>query len=226
MDELISQSLSYPTVVFSIGLVLSVMYWLLVVAGAVDAHSHHHGPDLDTPDVDHGHHHPDGDGLLDTLGLGGVPVMLPLSFIFLFGWATSILAIHFIPALGGTGVMGVLLGVAVLAGSVLAVTPLVRLAIVPFRSLFQTHTAVSRHALVGRRCILTTQTVSESFGQAEIADTGAGHLVEVRCREPNTLEKGSEAIVYEYDAANELFRIAPLDEVPSDPQTPPSGAPE
>ena len=240
MTEIISHSLAFPTAVFSVGLAIAVGYWLLVVIGAIDSdhhggmdagHAHGgdlHGGDLHVVDLHGGHahggelhdaSHGHGDlhgghgshgGILEWLGFTGVPLMIPLSFLMLFGWGLSMLAVDLIPGMDASGLVGTLIRSATLFGAVVVGAPLAGLMTRPFQRAFSTTPAVRRHALVGRRCIVTTQSVTETFGQAEVTDYGAGHLVPVRSKTPNSLVKGSEAVVYEYDPSGEVFRIAPF----------------
>lgn len=230
MDEILSISLSFPAVIFSVGLGVAAAYWLLVVLGAVDAEHHgagHHGVGhghAGHGHVGHGHMgHADlgahdghqagvGDhnGLFDWLGFTGVPIMIPITFLMLFGWALSMLAVEWIPGVTSDGLIGTAVRVGVFAGAVVGAAPLAGSATRPFRRLFKTQVAVRRHALVGRRCVVTTGSVSETFGQAEVKDHGAGLLVAVRATAPNALVSGSEAVVVDYDPEADVFHIAAI----------------
>ena len=88
---------------------------------------------------------------------------------------------------------------------------LTSLATRPLRKLFRMAPVTVSQDLVKQICKLTTLRVDEKFGQAEVDDDGAGLLVQVRCRRKNDMTRGDRAIIYEYDAAREVFWIAPLD---------------
>ncbi len=56
--------------------------------------------------------------------------------------------------------------------------------------------------------------VDGEFGQAEIEDGGAGLLVQVRSEEPNSLTRGSHALVFEYDNAEGVYHITEVEHGP------------
>lgn len=224
MTELLTEILSFPTAFFTILLGIAAVYWLFVVAGALhlDAldglHGATHAADaasgtaLDAVHA-HGHHTLDGDvSVLDALGMRGVPLTVWLSAFVLFAWTLTLVGMR---AAGGplesvVGPFGAGAIVACVASA--ASAALTAVAVRPLRSLMRPHAAVASRSLVGKTCTVTTMRVDGRFGQAEIADGGAGLLVQVRCDEPNDLTRGSEALIYQYDAADGVFHVARFDD--------------
>lgn len=201
MSEFLSAILAFPTVVFTILLGVVVLYWLLVLVGALDLDV------LDFADVDG-----DGDadglgGVVEALGLGGVPVMLSLSLLVLGAWGICLLAMELA---GGLGVVGAGLAAGVAVAALLVAVPVTSFAVRPLRRLFVTHPAPESRSLVGRICTVTTLKVDERYGQAEIEDGGAGLLIQVRYSGPGRLGRGDKAVIFDYK--DDIFLVAPVDE--------------
>lgn len=227
--------IEFPTVVFSMLLGLVVFYWTFVILGALemDLLGGAHGATDALDALDAGHHgvldavheaiHPDGahevlegtlPGVLNALGIRGVPVTVWLSLFVLYSWAITLTAMATIgPSLGArlggfaTGAVVSVLAIAIAAaGAAVSVRPL--------KPLFFVHQALGRDSLVGKTCTVTTLRVDDGFGQAQVEDGGAGLLVQVRCGEPNDLTRGSQALIFDYDSDDGVFHITRFDEPP------------
>lgn len=73
--------------------------------------------------------------------------------------------------------------------------------------LFDAHTKHAQEHLIGKPCRVTTARVTDDFGQASF-DDGAGDLVlHVRAVTPNTLDRGAEALIVDYDPGAEVYWI-------------------
>lgn len=226
--DFLTNAFAFPTAIWSVLLIFVLLYWLLVILGALD---------LDVLDgvlggadgaadgaldgaLDGGAEGFDtGDGahegvlasLLATLGLGGVPLTVALSVLIFLGWVLTYLGMELWRRAGLAILGGVAAGI-VVAGVALALALVsTSLALRPLRGTFRTQEATSRHELIGRICKLTTLRADTGFGQAEIDDGGSPVLMQVRCLRPNQLTRGAQAIVYDYDREREVFLIAPLD---------------
>lgn len=201
MSEFMSAILAFPTVVFTILLGVVVLYWLFVLLGAMDIDV------LDFADADG-----DGDadglgGVIEALGLGGVPVMLSLSLLVLGAWGICLLAMQLA---GGIGLVGTGLAAGVAVAALLVAVPVTSFAVRPLRRLFVTHPAPESRSLVGKICTVTTLKVDERYGQAELEDGGAGLLIQVRYSGPGRLGRGDKAVIFDYK--DEIFLVAPLGE--------------
>jgi hypothetical protein len=198
---------AYPTAVYTALLGAVLFYWVLALVGLVDFESS--GLELDLqPDaaVD------DIGGLAGfviAFGLDGVPFSIVVSLLVLGSWTLSCLAGMWLLPLVPTTLLSAVAGTVVLLGSFALSLPIVARLLRPTRKLFVTHNAVSNGALVGQPCVVTTATVDERFGYAEVKRRGAGLNVRVWARVPNTLTRGSPARIAEYDAAGERFLIEP-----------------
>jgi hypothetical protein len=206
MSEFLAATVTFPAVLFSFMLIVVVLYWLLVLVGT----------DLDLLDAD-----ADG-GMINTLGLGGVPLMVALSMWITLSWLLAMIGTI---VLGALAVGGVLLGISVLVVAVLGGLLVTRLVVVPIRRAIPRAVEPTRSDFVGRICVIRTGSVSETFGQAEItSDDGSSAIIQVRrpaemgARGP--LRAGSEALIFDYDPDKEIFwvDVAPSSQ-PPDPLT-------
>lgn len=224
MTEFLNAILAYPTVVYTILLGVVVVYWLFVLLGALDidllgdadldGHGH---ADLHVDGHGHGDGHGPGDhpgdadadhagglaGIIQTLGLGGVPVTLMLSVLILAAWGFC---------LGATELLG-------RAGWLAFAAPLVSLALAvpvtagvirPLRRFFVSLAAPQNRDLLGKICTITTLRVDERYGQAEVEDGGAGLIVQVRSTDPGRLNRGDRALIFDYK--DEVFYVEPMNQ--------------
>jgi hypothetical protein len=192
MGAFVVATLAYPTALFSVLLTIVVVYWLLVVFGAV------------APDDDAG-----GDGFLDHLGLGGVPATAALSLLIALGWFTSLAGDA---ALRAVGLVNPVTSTVLFAVALAVAFTVTRLLVRPLRTVFGDHPAPSRTDFVGRLCVVRTGRVDADFGQAEVtAADGSSAIVQVRQNSTATLTAGSTALIYDLDHDGAFFWITPMD---------------
>jgi hypothetical protein len=213
MDTFLDAAFGFPAVLFTILLGLVVAYWLIGLLGVVDLDLD--GVDGLDADLDGG----DGadGGVLDALGLAGVPVTVGISLLILAGWFVALLGTGAANEADLPVVGAVVAGLGILAASLVAGALAVRLVARPLSRLFASTEAEGRGAFVGRTCVVRTTTVSETFGQAE-ADDGSGATVLLQVRVPPTgpepdLRQGSVALIVDYDPEAEVFVVCPADDV-------------
>jgi hypothetical protein len=246
MDEFLAASLSFPTVVFTVLLLVAVGYWLLVILGTIgldvldfdhgggeaagaDAGGHvdlDHGADghgADGHDAHHDHGHSgEGLGLLTTLlwalKLDTVPMTIVLSLVFFWAWLASHLAMHYVVGYEAHWSIEVGLFVAAIAVAL----PLTSLSVRPIVPLFRSHPGQRRAALLGKVVTVDTSVVDAGFGTAKAEDGGAGLIVQIRCDVPNSLKRGDRALVLSFDEAREVYEVTPIDDlIPIDKSTRP-----
>ncbi|HEX5567046.1 MAG TPA: DUF1449 domain-containing protein [Streptomyces sp.] len=209
MGEFFRVALDFPTVLFSFGLLVVFAYWLLVLVGGlgVDALDGGEGIEADVPGTG-------AAGVFAAAGFGGVPVTVALSLFIAVAWFGT---------LSGTALTeGILPRLLVLPAALLTAWLVTRLLVRPLRRLTRREAGTSRRELVGRMCVIRTGHVGPRFGQAEItADDGSTVLVQVRAEGTDAvgLNAGSTALVFDYDADGEFFRVAPYDFHGAEPDT-------
>jgi len=202
MNAFLDTISSFPTAIWTVLLGVVLLYWIAALAGFVD---------VDALDLDSDASFGDLSGKLMALGLGAVPFSIVVSLITLIGWLASCLAseylLSWLPDL-----LRYVAGVVVLLLSFAIALPVTAAILRPMRGLFVSHNAVSNPALVGSACKVLTLEVTERFGRAEVATGGAGINIRVRADTPNTLSRGSRAVIVDYDAASSVYTIAAIDD--------------
>lgn len=168
--------------------------------GHVDGHGHHHGDHHGDADAEH----PGGlAGLIQALGLGGVPVTLMLSLLILASWGFCLGATELVGRSGWLAIAAPLVSLA------LAV-PVTAAIIRPLRRFFLSLAAPQNRDLLGKICTITTLRVDERYGQAEVEDGGAGLIVQVRSTAPDRLNRGDRALIFDYK--DEVFYVEPVNQ--------------
>lgn len=223
----IDAAFTMPTTVFSVALILSGLYWVMVIFGLFD---------LEIFETLFGLADGAADGVAESLvdgagdamggaadasngclrgclgafGVGQVPVTIPLTLLTVFAWGFSYGGMGLVKqmawTLGGLSA-AVMVGTAALFLA-MAVTMVL---LTPLKRLNRNQPATTRRQLVGRICQIRTLRVDPRFGQALVSDDqGGSNLIQVRSNEPdNGLTKGDQATIFEYDAAREIFLVTP-----------------
>jgi hypothetical protein len=194
MGEFVDAALSFPAVIFSVLLVVVVIYWLLVLIGTLD---------IEIGDLD----------LDDASGLGGVPVTVTVSVLAVVAWFVSLVGgvvITAIDAIDAGGVVSVVIGLGVLLVALVAGLYAARLVAVPLRKIYADGQEASRGDFVGRECVIRTGRVTGDFGQAEVtAVDGSSAIIQVRQTGEHVLASGTRALIFDYDIDGEFFWVAP-----------------
>jgi hypothetical protein len=151
-------------------------------------------------------------GFFSALRLRSVPVTVSFSMFSALAWLLSSVTMQtFGPMLESLSLPTWLLGLPVLVVvSVLALFG-TSIAVRPLGKLFQTHGATrSKTDLVGKVCVVSTGRVTESFGQANLEDGGAGLILQVRARAGNGLQRGDRVLIIGWDDAAGGFSVEPM----------------
>lgn len=231
MNELVEASLQFPTVVFTIVLVIVLMYWVFVLLGALDLDLFGGDVDVDVSGAAKGigelvtggakggaeaFHTGDGGadagadadadgggGLWHGLGLGDVPVTISVSLIVMLCWCGSLLAMHYVAGTAGWQRAIVLIATIVIA------LPIAALLVRPLAPVFAVKEAKSNTDYVGHGCTVTTGSVDDRFGQATVEDGGTVLVIQVRCDARGKLGRGDKALIIEFDRARQAYVIEP-----------------
>jgi hypothetical protein len=232
---LIDAALRFPTVIFTIGLGIVLIYWLFVLLGALDIDLFGHGDvggGHDIGDVGGGHdigggghdvgdaggghgadgHDVDADGngggsVFGALGLAKVPITISLSVIFLVCWLLALLMMAWGPDLFGDAswLAPVILPLTLILG-----LPLAGLIVRPLGRTFETKGGRTNKDCIGQICTITTGTVTDKFGQATIEDGGTMLIIQVRCDRSDVLGRDAKALIIDFDSEREAFIVEPV----------------
>lgn len=170
----------------------------------------HDGGDGDA-DGDGGDGVDDGEGLfasmMSALKLRKVPLTVRLSLLSFFGWLAAGLTTLSVSDPGWPLRIGIFFGALVV--SVLVTSLVIR----PLVPIFDSKEAGHRDAeLVGKIAIVSTGSVTETFGQASFDDGGAGLTLQVRAHVPNHIKKGTRCVIVDHDTEKGTFTVEPLPE--------------
>ena len=202
MTEFLQTSLTFPTLVYSILLAFCVVYWLLAATGLadVDALDGLLGSDGDGGDAS------DSAGLLAKLGLGGVPIMVVLALLSLFGWLSSyfvqLLLLQHLPA-----PLRWLAGIATPVGALVPGVFVTSLLLRPVRKLIVKLRPPVAPSVLGRVGTVISPEVDTRQGRAEFADGGAGLILQVRATPPASFMRGDRVVLLEHDAIANTYLV-------------------
>lgn len=194
MTEFIQAILSPVNLVFTVLMGCFFCYWLIVMIGMIDLDALDFEMDLDLDaDVDAGAGGGAWMGVLKFLNVGEVPLMILLSVFVMVMWLMGVLA-HMLIGAWSIGVQLIaLLPMLVLAG--LATKVLTH----PARKLFaqlDEDAKAGSVTVLGQRCRVTSATVDDQFGQAEIETNASPVRINVKTPSKDVvLQRGEEAVV-------------------------------
>jgi len=145
------------------------------------------------------------------MNLGSVPLSMVATAGVLFGWVSTMLLqiyvqptlLQMMPALAA--------GLATLGVSSAASMVAAGLVTRPLRGAFKIQTFLAGDALIDHPCKITSSRVDGEFGEARYEMKGAPLVLSVRCRQPNKLNKGSDAVIVSYDAKTNIYEVGELD---------------
>lgn len=212
MDPFYQNISSFPTVIFTFFLGVTLLYWVVAVLGLIDIEI----LDFDIPDAqgtldinpDTGLSTPDVlAGLMLRFGLQGVPVTIILSFIALFGWLISYYCAHFLLGFAPDGFLRFLLGIPIFAVALFLAVMLTAQVIKPVRPLFKKAQQQTVKHILGQTAIVRTSRVDNTFGEAILEDGGAGLILKVRTRGDETFKKGDRVVLLEHRAEESAYRV-------------------
>jgi Protein of unknown function (DUF1449) len=209
MDRFMDAVINYPTAVFTVMLLVVLLYWLLALVGWVDVEST--GMDAQPKLSMEGD---PGDvsalaGYMVALGLNQVPLSITVSVLVLVSWTLSALAGQWLMPMVATLLLQIVVGTVVLLLSVALAIFVTALLVRPLRGLFVTHQAMGNASLVGQTCTVLSQRVDGRHGHAEVAQRGASIQIRVWAADDNRLTKGDAAVILAYDEAANRYRIEP-----------------
>jgi len=210
MDPFYQNISSFPTAIFTFFLLLCVFFWAVAVLGLVDVSF------LDVAEIDGGMLDLDGDGatipdgiagIILKLGLNGVPVTIVISFISLFAWFISYYLVYFIEPLVPVDLAMFVIDIGIFLVSLFLAVFVTAQVIKPLRKLFKNMQKHTSKVILGQTVIVRTSRVDSGFGEATLEDGGAGLILKVRSDEGVTFEKGDELVLFEYNKAENIYRV-------------------
>ncbi len=200
----LSTALAFPTLLYSVLLAFCALYWLIAATGAIDT------------DALDGLLATDGDssepsvaaGMLAKLGLSGVPLMLVLTVLAFTGWVLT----YFVHLLVLRHLPDSLRLIAGIGTAVVALLPgifLTSLLLRPVAKLINRLRPPDPPTLLGRAGTVISPFVDAENGRAEIADGGAGLILQVRTQPGLRLSRGDRIVLIEHVPVANSYVVIP-----------------
>lgn len=224
MDQFIAALLAPPALFFTLLLGAALLYWLMVIVGALDLDLIHldHAGDGHGHEVGDGHGHDGHDGgdghgmlhgVLEFLSVGKVPITLIGTCLVLIGWLVCMTAqLTLVPLLAAALPLW-LLALVLFAAALVVALPLTAVAMLPFRSAFATPDNPGQKggiSLVGQLARVTSRTVDPTFGTAVCTMGGSDIVLNVITgRSDLILTKDQQAVIVHYDDERQVHVLGP-----------------
>ncbi|MFK7888136.1 MAG: DUF1449 domain-containing protein [Gammaproteobacteria bacterium] len=213
MDPFYQNIGSFPTLIYSILLIVVVLYWAGAVLGIVDLDVI--DLDLDTLDLDTADMNPDSPhstpdvlaGLMLRYGLVGVPATVSLSFLILIGWGLCYYTVHFLFGFIPGSMLKLVAGFPVFLATLYFAAHITGVLIKPLRPFFEKATQQTEKLVLGQTAIVRTSRVDSDFGEATLDDGGAGLILKVRATGANTFKKGDRVVIFEQLTEKNIYRV-------------------
>lgn len=200
MQTFLDIALSFPTVIFSVLLMVAIGYWLATLLGL-----------LETDILDLGDLGGEGaelggfSGALLKFGLDGLPVALIVTGISLFAWVMSYFTDFLLLRQLDPGLLRTALGLAATLLVVLLAIPLTGLLLQPLRPLFANLAGPQAPSLLGREAVVRSPKVGPMQGEANLDHGGAGLILKVRSNEE--FSRGDRVVLVEYLPEHNAYRV-------------------
>lgn len=216
MDVFLKVVTSFPTVVYSVLLLVMLIHWLMTMLGvleidAIDGLL----PDEIGVDGGDGAHHGGVGGLLLKFGLHGIPVMVVFTIIAIVGWSFCFFVELHVLGTMPDGIATTLLGIATMAGGLLLSIPVARIVLAPVRRLMRRYEPVTQRPLLGRYAEVRSPEITQTHGTAWVDDGGAGLILQVRADVPGRFVRGDRVVLIEYLDAHNAYRVTSTEEFES-----------
>lgn len=214
MDPFYKVVLSYPTILFSALLILCTLFCLVSLLGVFDFDIFN----FDMPGVDGIETGVDVSGdelsnanvlasLLMRFGLIGIPAPIILFSMSLLGWMISFTLSYYLLSYIPGGVFTFIFGTIAFVITLYLSAWLTGFILRPFKSFFEITSQEVEKDIVGQVGVVRTSTVTKTFGEATVADGGAGLIVKVRPYKEQEFIKGDRVVLLEYVAESHFYRV-------------------
>jgi len=210
MEAFFANIFHYPTVFFTVILLVLGVYWFFAILGMID---------IDVLDLDM-----DADvdmdvdlegltglaGLLVTLGLTGVPVTVVVTLLSLLAWLVSYFVVHLFFFWEPGSLMGYLIGTAIVPLAIAVSIPVTAQLIKPLKPLFKkAYTPPPEKVLLGRTCNVRSTRVDEAFGEAAADLDGASLILRIRAKADAGLKRGDAVVLIEHRPEDNTYWVVP-----------------
>ena len=203
--EFLNTALTFPTVVFSVLLIIVILFWLVTIVGLADIDMFEADVELETQA-----NTASTSGIFNNLGLSEVPLTVSASIIIMTAWLISIYSqAWFLAEFKSHSLYYVFGALIILACSIISL-PLSALITKPLRRFFTSKQTANKHDFIGLECTIATSKVTQTFGQARVTLQGAEQLIEIRVQDSTyQFNLGDTALLIEHLVDSRSYVIAP-----------------
>ena len=209
MTAFLDYALGFPTFIFGALLVCMLLYWLIAMLGLLEVDSLDHWVLFDGSDNAHGVEHSASAlaGLLLKVGLGGIPLTVILTVMFLLAWLASYVLCHFVPMPQGWSLINIVTGSAVAAAALVLGFMATVMVLRPMRGLVAKIAPDEEpKILLGRTGLVRSAVVNATQGYGSVEDGGAGMNVQMRSPDAD-LPRGTPIVLIEHLPAHNAWRV-------------------
>ena len=207
MMELVEQAFSGVNLLYTILLLMVLVYWLIVILGLIDLDAF--DLDLDA-DVDGGlDAHEGGFSWLAYFNVGEAPIMFFVSIVALVMWVVSMQVNSWLDS-AATSTLAAnrgWLAVAIAPLNLAFALFVAKFLMLPARRLRGRE--ARRPSLIGKTCLVTSLEVTDAKGRCELPKHDHSLILEARTRNGEVLHKGDPAEIVEtiVDGDHEYFIV-------------------
>ncbi len=199
---------SFPTVIFTIPLGISVLFWIVSMFGIVTIDVLDFDLDGDIDAMDSEIAQEGIAGVLSKLGLAGVPITIIISLISVIGWFVSYYGIYLLgPIVPSVFPIEVLFELAVLVFSLFVAVYATALFIKPIRAVFKKLDVDETKHILGQIVIVRSSLVDKKRGEGFLNDGAAGLLLNIRAKGDDIFSKGDEVVPIEFFEETNTYRV-------------------
>ncbi|HHL19618.1 MAG TPA: hypothetical protein ENJ33_07775 [Thiothrix sp.] len=203
MINFLSNALTFPTVFYTGLLILVFLYWLISAFGFLEFEA------IET-DVDSG----EMGGIaawLTKFRLNGIPFTLTLSLVIFISWVLCLFIVPLLMKEINSEWVYIALGFWILILAPTLALPVTAILLSPLRHLLKklrkNNLPPTAESFIGMSGKIRSEKVNQSYGTAEIADGGAGLILQIRADEPNNYQRNDDIILTSYLTATNTYLI-------------------
>lgn len=209
MDSFLEYAFSFPIIAFTIPLLIMIVFWIFALLGTIDIEILDFQTEAETESSDGS-----SSSFLESLGLDGVPLTVAITLVEIYGFIFVFLARKYITPLFDGIISATAAGLLIAAVSLIVAIPFAAYTSRPLKRIFKTHEGVRKSDLIGITCVVTTQTVTDTFGQARAED---GMVYSVRTSPRLSITGGSIVVLIDFNKENDTYLVVTQDELMSEP---------
>lgn len=211
MSTFVSIITAFPTVIFTVLLGVSILFWLVSLLGFFDLDGFL--PDGIDGDLDIGEGleiEGGGEnfllGLMHKFRLVGVPVTIVFTALSLFSWLLSYYAVYFLWPLLPFAWLQWVAGIVLLPVCLYLGAWISGKALQPLRGVFKNQ-AASNRSLIGQTAIVRSVAVTGTAGEVDLADGGAGLILKVRSENGLAYSRGERVVLMRFDSEQNVYYV-------------------